>query len=122
MLCNKSPYPPSEGGPMAMNSIVNGLLEAGHKVKILAVNSEKYHIKDKDIPQDYKEKTGIAYGIPDLFKEDSDNDTFDNEDVTPIYKKTGRTKSILGYKCEEYAYSDESSKGTFWVPVVSFVP
>ena len=66
MLCNKSPYPPSEGGPMAMNSIVNGLLEAGHKVKILAVNSEKYHIKDKDIPQDYKEKTGIELVNLDL--------------------------------------------------------
>ena len=66
LLCNKSPYPPSEGGPMAMNSIVNGLLDAGHKVKILAVNSEKYHIKDKDIPQEYKEKTGIEFVDIDL--------------------------------------------------------
>ena len=61
MLCNKSPYPPSEGGPMAMNSIVNGLIEAGHKVKILAVNSEKYHIKEEDIPVSYKEKTNIEF-------------------------------------------------------------
>ena len=59
MLCNKSPFPPSEGGPMAMNSIVMGLLEAGHKVKILAVNSEKYHIKEKDIPKNYKSKKAI---------------------------------------------------------------
>lgn len=66
LLCNKSPYPPSEGGPMAMNSIVNGLLEAGHKVKILAVNSEKYHIKDDDIPESYKEKTGIELVNLDL--------------------------------------------------------
>lgn len=66
LLCNKSPYPPSEGGPMAMNSIVTGLLEAGHKVKILAVNSEKYHIKEKDIPQDYREKTGIELVDVDL--------------------------------------------------------
>ena len=44
-----------------MNSIVNGLLDAGHKVKILAINSEKYHIKDKDIPQTYREKTGIEF-------------------------------------------------------------
>ena len=66
MLCNKSPYPPSEGGPMAMNSIVNGLIEAGHKVKILAVNSEKYHIKEKDIPQAYKDKTGIELVDIDL--------------------------------------------------------
>ncbi len=66
MLCNKSPYPPSEGGPMAMNSIVNGLTEVGHKVKILAVNSEKYHIKGKDIPKSYKEKTGIELVDVDL--------------------------------------------------------
>ncbi|MBO5849235.1 MAG: glycosyltransferase [Bacteroidales bacterium] len=66
MLCNKSPYPPSEGGPMAMNSIVNGLLKAGHKVKILAVNSEKYHIKENDIPKEYREKTGIELVDVDL--------------------------------------------------------
>ena len=66
MLCNKSPYPPSEGGPMAMNSIVNGLIEAGHKVKILAVNSEKYHIKKEDIPQSYRDKTGIELVDVDL--------------------------------------------------------
>ncbi len=66
MLCNKSPFPPSEGGPMAMNSIVNGLLEAGHKVKILAVNSEKYHIKEDDIPKEYRQKTGIELVDVDL--------------------------------------------------------
>ena len=59
MLCNKSPYPPQEGGPMAMNSIVTGLLKAGHKVKILSFNSEKYHIKKKYIPVSYRDKTGI---------------------------------------------------------------
>lgn len=59
MLCNKSPYPPSEGGPIAMNSIVKGLIEAGHKVKILAANSDKYHITERDIPKAYRERTGI---------------------------------------------------------------
>lgn len=66
MLCNKSPYPPSEGGPMAMNSIVNGLLNAGHKIKILAVNSEKYHITEKNIPKSYREKTSIELVDIDL--------------------------------------------------------
>ena len=42
-----------------MNSIVTGLLKAGHKVKILSFNSEKYHIKKKDIPVSYRDKTGI---------------------------------------------------------------
>lgn len=49
-----------------MNSIVNGLTEAGHKVKILAINSEKYHIKEKDIPKSYKEKTNIELVDVDL--------------------------------------------------------
>lgn len=66
MLCNKSPYPAGEGGPMAMNSIVRGLIDSGHNVKILAVNSEKYHIKEGDIPSSYKRQTGIELIDVDL--------------------------------------------------------
>ena len=66
LLCNKSPYPAFEGGPMAMNSVVTGLLHAGHQVKILAVNSKKYHVTLKDIPEDYKKKTDIELIDVDL--------------------------------------------------------
>jgi glycosyltransferase involved in cell wall biosynthesis len=66
LLCNKPPYPASEGGPMAMNSIITGLLEAGHQVKILAVNSEKFNVKESDIPEEYKKKTGIELIDVDL--------------------------------------------------------
>ena len=61
LLCNKSPFPPSEGGPMAMNSIVTGLLEAGHNVKIMAFNSDKYHVEINSIPEDYRKKTRIEF-------------------------------------------------------------
>ena len=40
-LCNKSPWPPKEGGPIAMNMLIEGMIEAGHSVKVLAVNSFK---------------------------------------------------------------------------------
>ena len=66
LLCNKPPYPASEGGPMAMNSIITGLLEAGHQIKILAVNNEKYNVKESDIPEDYRQKTGIELINVDL--------------------------------------------------------
>ncbi len=66
LLCNKPPYPASEGGPMAMNSIITGLLDAGHHVKILAINSEKFNVKESDIPEDYKKKTGIELIDVDL--------------------------------------------------------
>lgn len=51
---------------MAMNSIITGLLEAGHQVKILAVNSKKYKVKESDIPEDYRVKTGIELIDVDL--------------------------------------------------------
>ena len=66
ILCNKPPYPALEGGPMAMNSIVTGLLESGHEVKILTVNSPKYNVSIDDIPENYRQKTGIEFINVDL--------------------------------------------------------
>ena len=51
---------------MAMNSIITGLLEAGHQVKVLAVNNEKYKVTDADIPEEYKKQTGIELINVDL--------------------------------------------------------
>lgn len=66
LLCNKSPWPPKEGGPMAMSMMVDGLLEAGHEVRILAVNSFKYNIREADLPPEYLQKTGIRLVDVDL--------------------------------------------------------
>ena len=49
-----------------MNSIITGLLEAGHQVKVLAINSPKYNVKESDIPEEYKKKTGIELIDVDL--------------------------------------------------------
>ena len=49
-----------------MNSIVTGLLNAGHQVKIMAVNSKKFNVTPEDIPEDYKQKTGIELIDVDL--------------------------------------------------------
>ena len=65
-LCNKSPWPPKEGGPMAMNMLIEGLANAGHQVKVLAVNSFKYNIPVSSIPAGYIAKTGIELIDVDL--------------------------------------------------------
>ena len=65
-LCNKSPWPPKEGGPMAMNMMVEGLVDAGHEVRVLAVNSYKYNINPANIPAGYAKKTGIRLVDVDL--------------------------------------------------------
>ena len=66
LLCNKSPYPAKEGGPIAMNAIIEGLINAGHKVKVLAINTNKYNIDVNKIPYKYRNKTNIETVYIDL--------------------------------------------------------
>jgi polysaccharide biosynthesis protein PslH len=66
LLCNKSPYPAREGGPIAMNMVIEGLIHAGHSVKVLAVNSNKYNVDVSSIPEEYRKKTGIELVYVDL--------------------------------------------------------
>jgi glycosyltransferase involved in cell wall biosynthesis len=65
-LCNKSPWPPKEGGPMAMNMFISGLVDIGHHVRVLAVNSFKYRISPEEIPSDYRKNTEIEFISVDL--------------------------------------------------------
>ena len=43
-----------------------------------------------------------------------DEDDSDIEDM-PEWKKTGKTKNILGYTCEQYVFSDNDGSGEAWV-------
>mgnify|MGYP002639944099 CR=1 FL=1 len=58
-ICNKSPWPAREGGPIAMNQLIEGLASAGNTVKVLAINTNKYSIKAEEIPLEYQKKTNI---------------------------------------------------------------
>jgi len=35
--------------------------------------------------------------------------------ANPNVKKTGKTKNIAGYKCEEFIYTDEETKSNIWI-------
>jgi hypothetical protein len=68
--------------------------------------------------------TGIVYGlnlmtnIDSLYNAGTDNTENPPADLSamnPHLKKTGRTKNIAGYKCEEYVYEDEMDKADFWI-------
>jgi len=65
-ICNKSPYPHHEGGPIAMNRLIEGMLRRGHEVKVLAINSHKYNVNPEDVPENYREKTGLELHYLDL--------------------------------------------------------
>lgn len=74
-------------------------------------------------------KQGIVYGMDDLMNPESWQSTeeLEGEETTPLesplldprLKKTGRTKTISGYKCNEYVYTESESEDntitTFWL-------
>jgi len=66
ILCNKSPWPKREGGPIAMHAMISGLIQAGHSVKVLAANTNKYAVDPDTIPADFKTKTQIEFVDIDL--------------------------------------------------------
>lgn len=66
LLCNKSPWPKREGGPIAMHAMISGLLQAGHTVKVLATNTNKYQVDQETIPTEFREKTQIEFADMDL--------------------------------------------------------
>ncbi len=65
-ICNKAPWPPKEGGPIAMNNIIEGMIDRGHRVKVLAANTNKYSVNPDEIPEDYRKKTNIEFAYLDL--------------------------------------------------------
>ena len=56
-LCNKPPYPPVDGGTMAMDSITQGLLQEGCEVRVLAVETDKHPARQGHLPDTYREAT-----------------------------------------------------------------
>ena len=65
-LCSKPPYPPVDGGTLAMNSITSGLLCEGHSVKVLSVESDKHKVNHHLIPDEYLASTNFESVCIDL--------------------------------------------------------
>ena len=65
-LCNKPPYPPVDGGTMAMHSITEGLLSRGCEVKVLTVETDKHPLQKECIDDAYRKATRIESVYVDL--------------------------------------------------------
>ncbi len=68
------------------------------------------------------EKTGLVYGmgaffssIGEAYEEEAIEESPEAYLLNPNVSKTGRTKTIAGYKCEEYKYNDEESESEVWI-------
>jgi len=65
-ICSKPPYPPADGGALAMNMITQGLLESGNEVRLLVINTNKNKVCIDDLPSDYVAATQIEAVYVDL--------------------------------------------------------
>ncbi len=65
-ICNKPPYPPHEGGSIAMHNITMGLINAGHSVKVLAISSFKNNTTKENLPEWYLKSTDYETVFIDL--------------------------------------------------------
>lgn len=65
-LCNKPPYPPVDGGTLAMNSVTQGLLGKGCEVKVLAVETDKHPVNATRITEEYRQSTAMETVYIDL--------------------------------------------------------
>ena len=52
LLCNRLPFPASDGGSIAISNMAYSLIAQGNQIKILAFNTSKHHIQQNQLPQE----------------------------------------------------------------------
>jgi len=55
-ICNKIPYPPQDGGSLAMHQLSDSLSLLGHEVRILAMDTHKQQFSEADWDADYRSR------------------------------------------------------------------
>lgn len=58
-LCHKPPLPAVDGGCIAMNNVTQGLMKAGHKVKVLTIYTYKHDFMPEQMSEEYLNATEI---------------------------------------------------------------
>jgi glycosyltransferase involved in cell wall biosynthesis len=60
-LTNKPPWPPHDGGAIAVLNLTTGLSGCGHQVTVLAMNTSKHHVNPDDIPEDIRQTANFRF-------------------------------------------------------------
>ncbi len=106
---------------MAYQAISGDMADSGQGLFIIDTKNKATII----LTEENGEKKGMVYGMGGFFE--SMGEVYKEEDVdllsetpetylaNPNVTKTGRTKTIAGYKCEEFVYEDEDGKSNVWI-------
>ncbi|MBL0342119.1 MAG: glycosyltransferase [Bacteroidetes bacterium] len=54
LVCLRFPFPPSDGGTIAMFNMANSLKKAGAEVKIIAFNTKKHFVDPEKVPEQFR--------------------------------------------------------------------
>jgi len=52
-ICNRIPYPPKDGGAIAMHNLAKGYYEHGVSLTLLAINTHKHYRNPDQLPSDF---------------------------------------------------------------------
>ncbi len=55
LLCNRVPWPPSSGGPIATVNIIKGFQQLGHNLHLLCLNPKKSFVSKEETPDIFKD-------------------------------------------------------------------
>lgn len=122
-ICPKPPYPPSDGGTIAMNNLTQGLLKSGQCVKVLALETPKHSVQTNSIPDSYIEATHLetVYADTTVSVPAAMRGLFSRRSyqVDRFYSKTFASKIAEVLKREQYDIVHlESVYTTPYIPVI----
>jgi glycosyltransferase involved in cell wall biosynthesis len=60
-ICNKIPYPPKDGGSIAILNLATAMANSGHDVSVLAMNTVKHYFRPELIPGEVRSKIVFDY-------------------------------------------------------------
>ena len=122
-LSHKPPYPPKDGGCLAIDNISQGLINAGVELKILTIETTKHPFEEDRIPLEYLEKTGIVsvfvdtkLNIVDAF---SNLVTQDSYNITRFF--TPDFDHVLINELENKEYDIIHLESLFMTPYISTI-
>jgi polysaccharide biosynthesis protein PslH len=115
-VCSKIPFPPKDGGSIAMNILTHGLINAGNTVHVLAVNTPKHFIKDGDIDAIYRKLTSYRSVFIDtsIKPVDAILNLFSSESYNIIRFYSKDFEKVLIERLQSEAY-DVIQLETLWV-------
>jgi hypothetical protein len=84
------------------------IVKSKEKKILLIMHEDKTYIE-----VDFQIWINIFKGLKDLMDDDDDEESYD--DFKTNIRKTGRSTTLHGYKCQEYVYNDDESISTAWI-------